>query len=553
MPRHSDWTRRRFIHTAAVAAGATAVARIPARSDDGWWAGSLEHLLPAASHERLGVKCSFADPLDFVPMLRIGRRRIAGLATDSERRFFSFDAGGLEPDVEYPLQLLGSGGEPLCDPWPLRTFPAPDAEPESVRVLAYTCAGGHPASGGDDPHFLPLAIRRRLLQRALSFRPRVAIAIGDHIYWDQRTALENRGEEAGRRTRAFYEQVGWLDRTMPVLGTRNETSIKAAAGPQIAQLYGVLLRSTPAYFVSDDHDYYENDDADPRMITLPPERYQIEFARFTRNAYLPEFLPDPERPALMSGSGAGDRPSGISEAFGTFRYGRLVEALIYDCARYLSLKGPHAGLVPPEAERWLQKRTHDQSVAQLLHVPSHPFGWSAGKWREWYPDVADISDGEGPTVSRIGTDVGSFRLTTERDKYFWQAGWWSQHQRLLESLTAQSKRSAIVLSGDLHAIGHAAITRSADLDLGDNPVHAVLTGPVGTRRFWPSAARGSAPMPATGLVHETLTPAVEKDGFTLFDVTAREVRVRLFAWKEGEPEEAIDTLEPYHDHVIRRA
>ncbi len=543
----SDWTRRRFIATAAVAAAGTGLSRSPALSDDGWRAGPLQHLIPAASHDRVALKCSFADPLDFVPVLRIGERLVAGRSTDSERRFFSFDASGLEPDTEYALQLLGGGGT-LCDPWPLRTFPPPSAQPESVRFLAYTCAGGHPESG----FFLPLAVRRRLLRRALSFGPRALIAIGDHIYWDQRTVLYNRGEERGRRSREFYERIGWLDLSLPVLGTGNETSIKAAVGPQIAELYGVMLRSTPSYFVSDDHDYYENDDADPQMVTLPPDRYQVEFARFTRNAFLPEFLPDVERPRAISGAGAADREPGISEAFGTFRYGRLAEVLIYDCARYLSLKGIHAGLVPPEAEHWLHQRTRDQSVAQLFHVPSHPFGWSAGKWREWYPDVADLDDG-GATVSRIGDFAGSnFRLTTEREKYFWQVGWLRQHQRLLESLTSQSQRPGIVLSGDLHAIGHSVLERSGSLDLSANPVHAVLTGPLGTLTGWPSAARGTPPLAATGVEHDVRGETFEKNGFALFDATPSEVTVRLFAWKTGEPESAIDDLEPYHTAVIRR-
>jgi len=539
------WTRRRFIGTAAAAAAGAGLSRSPAHAQDGWRAGPLQHLIPAASHDRVALKCSFDEPLDFVPVLRIGGRPVAGRSTDTERRFFSFDASGLEPDTEYALQLLG-GGETLCDPWPLRTFPLPSAQPDSVRFLAYTCAGGHPASG----RFLPLAVRRRLLRRALSFRPRALIAIGDHIYWDQRTVLYNRGEERGRQVREFYEQIGWLDLSLPALGTSNETSLKAAVGPQIAELYGVMLRSTPSYFVSDDHDYYENDDADPRMVTLPPDRYQVDFARFTRNAYLPEFLPDVERPLAMSGTGAGDREPGISEAFGTFRYGRLAEVLIYDCARYLSLKGVHAGLVPPETEHWLHQRTRDQTVSQVFHVPSHPFGWSAGKWREWYPDVADLDDG-GATVSRIGDFAGSnFRLTTEREKYFWQAGWWRQHQRLLESLTSHSQRAGIVLSGDLHAIGHSVLERSGDLDLSSNPVHAVLTGPLGTLGGWPSAARGTPPLAASGVVHDVRGETFEKNGFALFDVTPSEVTVRLFAWKTGEPESAIDDFEPYHTAVI---
>ena len=544
----SAWTRRRFIATAAAAAAAgTGISRSPALSDDGWRAGPLQHLIPAASHDRVALKCSFAEPLDFVPELRIGGRVVAGRSTDTDRRFFSFDAPRLEPDTEYALQLLG-GGEALCDPWPLRTFPLPSAQPESVRFLAYTCAGGHPEAG----FFLPLAVRRRLLRRALSFRPRALIAIGDHVYWDQRTVLYNRSEERGRRSREFYERIGWLDLSLPALGTSNETSLKAAVGPQIAELYGVMLRSTPSYFVSDDHDYYENDDADPQMVTLPPDRYQVDFARFTRNAYLPEFLPDVERPLAMSGAGAGDREPGISEAFGTFRYGRLAEVLIYDCARYLSLKGVHAGLVPPEAEHWLHQRTQDQSVSQVFHVPSHPFGWSAGKWREWYPDVADLDDG-GATVSRIGDFAGSnFRPTTEREKSFWQAGWWRQHQRLLESLTSQFQRPGIVLSGDLHAIGHSVLERSGSMDLSANPVHAVLTGPLGTLTGWPSAARGTPPLAATAVVQDVRGETFEKNGFALFDVTPSEVTVRLFAWKTGEPESAIDDLEPYHTAVIRR-
>ena len=544
----TNWTRRRFLAAAAAAAAGTGIGRSSAVAQDGWRAGPIRHLIPAANHDRVALKCSFAESLDFVPELRIGDRLVAGRSTDTEMRFFSFDAPGLEPDTEYALQLVG-GGETLCDAWPLQTFPAPSAQPESVRFLAYTCAGGHPDAG----FFLPLSVRRRLLRRALSFRPRALIAIGDHVYWDQRTVLYNRGEERGRRSREFYERVGWLDLSLPALGTSNETSLKAAVGPQIADLYGVMLRSTPSYFVSDDHDYYENDDADPRMVTLPPDRYQVDFARFTRNAFLPEFLPDVERPLAMSGTGAGDRAPGISEAFGTFRYGRLAEVLIYDCARYLSLKGVHAGLVPPETERWLHARTRDQTVAQLFHVPSHPFGWSAGKWREWYPDVADLDDG-GATVSRIGDFAGSnFRLTTEREKYFWQEGWWRQHQRLLESLASQPRRPGIVLSGDLHAIGHSALERSGSMDLSANPVHAVLTGPLGTLTGWPSAARGTPPLAATAVEQDVRGETFEKNGFALFDVTPSEVTVRLFAWKTGEPESAIDDLEPYHTAVIRRA
>jgi len=540
------WTRRRFVATAASAAGLASAPSVVAWGDSDWRPGSVAHILPTANHERLAIKVSFTMPIADTPVLHVGDLRSEGRATDSARQYFSFDIDGLASDVEYRLALRDAGGQPYCDPWPLRTFPHPDASPEHVRLVAYTCAGGHPDDGD---WFLPLEVRRRLLQRALSFSPQAVIAIGDHIYYDQRTELENRGEEYGRRQREFYEQVGWLDRAKPALGTSNEVSLKAAVGPQIGQLYGTLLRSTPSFFVSDDHDYFENDDADANMVTFPPDHYQLDFARYCRNLFLPEFLPDPYRPASMPGAGAGDRAHGISEAFGTLRYGRLLETLIYDCARFLSLKDDHAGLIPPEAERWLHDRTQDRGVAQLLHVPSHPFGWSAGKWREWYPDVLDVEGGARP-----GTDAGDVGvgLTTDRQKYLWQSGWWHQHQRLLASLNAQASRPAVVLSGDLHAIGHSTIERSHDLDLSGNPVHAVLTGTLGTHNGWPSDYRGTPPLPAIGTAHEGYGEVFEKNGFTVLDVTTDSITARLFAWKTGEPESAIDSLAPYHSYTIKR-
>lgn len=548
------WTRRGFLRTS----GAIGLAGLAARpggayAQDGWRQGDLLHLVPGANHERFVVKCSFRTPRT-PPVLRVGELRVPARTTDSESRYFAFDAQGLRPDHTYSLQLVDETDAPLTDPWPLRTYPAPDARPESVRLLAYTCAGGHPSYPGftaDTQPFLSLALRRRLLARALSFNPAAAIAIGDHVYWDQRTQLDSRRASVREAASAWYATVGPLDRSLPAKGTSNEAVIKAAVEPQFGELYGVMLRSTPSYFVNDDHDYYENDEATDRFVTLPPHAYQLSFGRFTRDLFMPEFLPDPARPALMSGSGAGDREAGVSESFGTFRYGNLAEALIYDCARFLSLKGEVAGLVPPEAEAWLTARTADQRVRHLFHVPSHPFGWTAGKWREWYPDVADVGEGD-TAIAQMRADGQTFRLTTERRKFFWQRGWFLQHQRLLAALSGQRERAGVVLSGDLHATGHVRIRESAELNLEANPVHAILTGPLGTGRGWPSRARGTLPLTPHGLGLEDIAAAREKNGFALFDIAPDAVTVRLFEWRRGEPEEAIDTLAPYHTHTIPR-
>ena len=69
-------------------------------------------------------------------------------------------------DSRYTLALIDAVGRPLCDAWPLRTFPAPGDQPDRLRVLFYTCAGGHDLTG----RFLSVATRARLLDRIASVK-----------------------------------------------------------------------------------------------------------------------------------------------------------------------------------------------------------------------------------------------------------------------------------------------------------------------------------------------------------------------------------------------
>lgn len=70
--------------------------------------------------------------------------------------------------------------------------------------------------------------------------------------------------------------------------------LKRLAGPQIAGVYGTRFRSTPMMFVNDDHDYFENDEANERYITFPAEAANVDWARATQHQFYPEFLPDPK-------------------------------------------------------------------------------------------------------------------------------------------------------------------------------------------------------------------------------------------------------------------
>jgi len=506
-----------------------------------WDDGELVHVLPTSSHNRILIKASFKKPLEAAPILRIGDQRISGVRSDTRGSFWQFHAGDLKAGTSYELSLGSSDGHGLCQPWTLSTMPAPDELPSKLRLLVYSCAGGHDlfSSAHTGFEFLPAAVRQRLLRRGLSFAPDALIANGDHVYWDllaPRAAPKLGGSKAALEYARF-------DRDAPILGGANESALLRAAGEQITPLYGTLCRSTPVFFLQDDHDHFDNDEATDEAVTFPPDNFMLQAARATQRLWYPEFLPDPNRSPGLPGSDSADqssfRPSGLSESFGTLRYGRLAEVLLYDVRRTVTLAGPTGVFVAPDVEAWLKARAATQEVIHLVNVPSNPPGWSAGKWGEWYPDI-------------LGPDG---KLTEERPKPYWQRGWLSQHDRLMQSLSAMPGRIPLVVSGDLHAIGEGRMMRSGQLDFSSNPVIAVLPGPLGTSTGgWASEFRGVGPMPPQHLdMQETVKP-IEENGFLLIDFTPEAITLRYFKWNQKtQPISDIDALEPFHTTELKRA
>jgi hypothetical protein len=527
-------TRRQWL--AATLSGAAALRMGAHAQTPKWNSGSVRHLLPGVSHDRLLLKASFVRPLQAPPSLRIASRRATGVRLDTDGEFFSFDVTGLEPEHTYQLVLEADGGRALCDPWPIKTFPHPDARPARFRLFVFTCAGGHPATWNPDtnrPYWVSIAHRRKMLLTGLSHHPDAVIAIGDHVYWDLRSPV---GSVMLGNAPEAQKLVGPFTRDMPVVGTDNERRFKLVVTPQICDLYGTDFRSVPMFFVQDDHDYFENDEATEQMVTFPPDDFMLRLARTTQRMYYPEFLPDAARPAGLPSSGAADRAAGVSESFGTLRYGRLLEVLMYDCRRYMSLAGPAGGFVPDTVEAWLMRRMAAQETRHVVNLPSTPVGWSAGKWGEWYPDLLQ-SDG---------------RLGVATPKYLWQPGWNLQHNRLLQ---AASKMQAIplFLSGDLHALAEGRIQRYGNLDFRQNPIVSVLTGPISTGpKAWPSAWRGTPPRTPTGIEADAGLDPLEKNGFSIIDFTEDRIEGQMFSWKMDEPEERLDDLQPFHRFTAAR-
>ena len=110
-----------------------------------------------------------------------------------------------------------------------------------------------------DPAFDP--DRDAVIDRALDAGAQAIVCIGESL-------------DAAARAVAI---AGSFDRSAALLGGDNEGVLKRAAGPQIVPLYGTEFRSTPMFFVQDDHDYYDNDDAYDEIVTFPPGSPQVRF------------------------------------------------------------------------------------------------------------------------------------------------------------------------------------------------------------------------------------------------------------------------------------
>ena len=223
--------------------------------------------------------------------------------------------------------------------------------------------------------------------------------------------------------------------------------------------------------------------------------------------------------------------------FGTLRFGRLLESVLYDCRRFVDYKGAHARVLPRWAEDWLVARTRAEDTVHFFHAPSLPFAYSSGKLGDWYPDLLDERTG---------------KLILYEEKPGWQRGWLAQHQRLVQALAAQKKRAAVIVEGDFHATAAGKMTRSGELAF-EQPVHTILSGTLGTGDLgFPSAYRGVESRPSQLVDMEQALKPVERNGFTVIDVTPDMMTFSIFTWRPPQPVEEIDTMRPALVYVVPR-
>ena len=492
-----------------------------AQTTGDWDRGMVFHALPTVNHNRILLKLSLTQAQSGAPSMTVGARTIRGTRTDSRGFFWQFDIQDLAPARAYRLELRSDRGRPLAEPWTISTFPDLDSRADHVRVVFFTCAGGHDALLANDIT-QPLVVRRALLERAVAEKPHAIVANGDHVYWDLLSPVSS-SLGASPAGIAF---AGTFDRTKPVLGSANEDFLLKAAGEQIAPLYrhGVPVDSRVLR---------------PGRPRLLRQRHRLRSAHHVP-ADGSHDAPRAGHPAaLLPGVSSRSQPAARTSGYGRARtYLRACHratalfamATFWKCCSTTTvgrapMHGPTAVFVDPEVEKWLTARMRGPDTIHVVNAPGLPPGWTKGNWYEWYPDR--IENGK-PTVAT--------------PKPYWQPGWLAQHDRLIEAMHRMGGRIPLIVSGDIHAIAVGHISRCGRLDLSSNPVVSVLPGPVGTDgTAWPRAVEHPHQLDVT----DRWAP-IRENGFAVLDFHRDRIDVSLFRWNGKEQSVAdIARLAPF--------
>ena len=485
----------------------------------------VRHILPSVSHNKIAISVSLFDKAENLEVKLDNQRIIKGNRIDRDGTHWQFIIDNLQANRSYQLELF-TKQQSIFEAWNLNTFPDSEAEIENVSFMAFTCSGGGDGfkSSGRE-FFKPFSFRQKLFKEGLSKQPDFAIAIGDHVYWDLR------GEDSppvGRNSKLIkfflggYLKLryGVFDRTVTADSKNNEEIIKKIGNEQIADLYGTIFKSTPIFFIPDDHDYFENDDAEEDIVTFPADEFSKSAFKKMADLFYPPLL---------------DTPNGVPDRrIGRVRYGRAFEGLMADCAGNMTLGNQNAVLISNDDEKWIRRRIKTSNAEHLAFIPSHPLGYTAGKWREWYPDIVAEEGASGTVVNELLSGLKGI-LTTEVDKFLWQKGWFMQHQRLLKELSDRS-RNRFIFSGDIHAIGASTILESKDLVL-NKEIKTFLVGPVSSSTgTWPSFARGISAESPEYIQSRDIFSVLENNGFTIFHIEGEKAVAEIISCGGHNPE-----------------
>jgi len=198
---------------------------------------------------------------------------------DTRGEHWHFYATDLKPGRPVPAVTIRS-----ARPRALRTLGACDTSRSGRAAVELPAPDLHLRGRSRDPQVPADRDAQPAAATALSFQPQAAIANGDHIYWD---LLAPVGKTLLGMSPEALKYSPTFDRSAVVLGGDNEAILKRVAGPQIVPVYGTDFRSTPVFFMQDDHDYFDNDEATDEAVTFPAVAVHAVTGPRTQNIYYP--------------------------------------------------------------------------------------------------------------------------------------------------------------------------------------------------------------------------------------------------------------------------
>ena len=335
--------RRDFLRgTAATALSLSAPADLFAQAastapaSGAWDSGHVRHLLPTASDNRILLKTSFAAPLDEAPTLQVDGTSVRGRMGDTRGEHWHFhadrSAAGTAASAVAGRRATGARSASRGSFRHSRSRRAARAIPRAVLLLRRRPRGDEvPAARGAQS----AVSARAELCAAGRRRQRRSCLLGFAVAAD----LEALRRLAGSRSRSPASSIA----PAIVFGGDNETVLKRAAGS--ADRAGLRRR-----FPLDADVLHPGRSRLLRQRRGDRRHHHVSAGPFhaaARARHAAPVLPGiscrtSARPRGLAWSSSADRVEGLSETFGTIRYGRLAEVLLYDIRRTATLAGPSA-------------------------------------------------------------------------------------------------------------------------------------------------------------------------------------------------------------------
>ena len=151
--------------------------------------------------------------------------------------------------------------------------------------------------------------------------------------------------------------AGRFDRSALVLRPHQRDGAQARRRPQIVPVYGTDFRSTPVFFLQDDHDYFDNDEATDEIVTFPPSSFMLRLARATQRHVLPRVSARCRRGrAAFPGRRRAIDGESCPKASGRSDSDACSRSLLYDVRRTETLAGPSAVFVDPRSRAVAARR-----------------------------------------------------------------------------------------------------------------------------------------------------------------------------------------------------